>query len=64
VVQTRAERVPSAELLPPPRHRLARRRVLGRKHGVEYAEAFHHIGGDAGRSAVEEYVKKNAVPVK
>ena len=28
MVQTREERVPSAELLPPPRHRLARRRVL------------------------------------
>jgi LmbE family N-acetylglucosaminyl deacetylase len=43
---------------------LARRRTLGRKHGVEYAEAFHHIGGGARRSAVEEYVEKNAVPIK
>jgi LmbE family N-acetylglucosaminyl deacetylase len=43
---------------------LARRRALGKKHGVEYAEAFHHIGGDAGRSAVEDYIKKNAVPLK
>ena len=43
---------------------LARRRALGRNHGVPYAEAFHHIGGGAGRSAVEEYVKKNAVPNK
>ena len=43
---------------------LARRRALGKNHGVEYAEAFHHIGGDASRSAVEEYIKKNAVPIK
>jgi LmbE family N-acetylglucosaminyl deacetylase len=42
---------------------LARRRALGQKHGVEYAEAFHHIGG-ASRSTVEEYVKKHAVPIK
>ena len=43
---------------------LARRRALGQNHGVQYAEAFHHIGGGAGRSAVEDYVKKNAVPIK
>jgi hypothetical protein len=43
---------------------LARRRALGQRHGVGYAEAYHHIGGGAGRSAVEEYVQKNAVPVK
>jgi LmbE family N-acetylglucosaminyl deacetylase len=43
---------------------LARRRAVGQKHGVQYAEAFHHIGGGTGRSAVEEYVKKNAVPIK
>jgi LmbE family N-acetylglucosaminyl deacetylase len=42
---------------------LARRRALGKEHGVEYAEAYHYIGG-AGRSAVEEYVKKHAVPIK
>jgi LmbE family N-acetylglucosaminyl deacetylase len=42
---------------------LARRRALGQKHGVQYAEAFHHIGG-TGRSAVDEYIKKNAVPLK
>src|SRR5438094_3713409 len=40
---------------------LARRRALGKQHGVEYAEAFHHIGGGVGHSAVEECVKKNAV---
>jgi hypothetical protein len=43
---------------------LARRRALGQKHGVQYAEAFHHIGGGASRSAVDDYVKKNAVPNK
>jgi LmbE family N-acetylglucosaminyl deacetylase len=42
---------------------LARRRALGQKHGVKYAEAFHHIGG-ASSSAVEEYIKKHAVPSK
>jgi LmbE family N-acetylglucosaminyl deacetylase len=42
---------------------LARRRALGQKHGVAYAEAFHHIGGGSGTSAVEDYVKKNAVPI-
>lgn len=43
---------------------LARRRALGQKHGVQYAEAFHHIGGGSRRSAVEEYVKEHAVPLK
>src|SRR5262245_58098010 len=43
---------------------LARRRALGKNHGVRYAEAFHHIGGDVSRSAVEEYIKKHAVPMK
>jgi LmbE family N-acetylglucosaminyl deacetylase len=43
---------------------LERRRALGRKHGVEYAEAFHHVGGEPRRSAVEEYVKKNTVPLR
>lgn len=43
---------------------LARRRALGKKHGVAYAEAYHYIGGGAGPSAVDEYVKKNAVPIK
>src|SRR5262245_36496070 len=42
---------------------LARRRALGQSHGVQYAEAYHHIGG-AGGSAVDDYVKKNAVPIK
>src|SRR5437870_3657589 len=43
---------------------LARRRALGQKHGVQYAEAFHHIGAGARRSAVEEYIKNNAVSLK
>jgi hypothetical protein len=43
---------------------LARRRALGEKYGMKYAEAYHHIGGGTGASAVEEYVKKNAVPIK
>jgi LmbE family N-acetylglucosaminyl deacetylase len=42
---------------------LARRRALGQVHGVEYAEPFHYIGGPRS-SAVEAYVKKNAVPMK
>jgi LmbE family N-acetylglucosaminyl deacetylase len=43
---------------------LARRRALGQKHGVQYAEAFHHIGGGSHRTAVEEYIKDHAVPLK
>src|SRR5262249_53395554 len=43
---------------------LTRPRALGRKHGVEYAEAFHHIGGSASPSALEDYIKKNAVPLR
>jgi LmbE family N-acetylglucosaminyl deacetylase len=43
---------------------LARRRALGKNHGVEYAEAFHHIESGTGPSAVEEYIRKNAIPSK
>jgi len=43
---------------------LARRRALGRAHGVQYAEAFHYIGDTTGPSAVDEYVKRNAVPIR
>jgi LmbE family N-acetylglucosaminyl deacetylase len=43
---------------------LARRRALGQKHGVQYAEAFHYIGGDSRPSSIEEYIKKNAVSIK
>jgi hypothetical protein len=41
---------------------LTRDRELGKKYGVEYAEAFHYIG--PGRSRVEEYIKQHAVPLK
>jgi len=45
---------------------LSRNRELGRKYGVEYAEAFHYIGPAAGarNTRLEEYIKKNAVPLK
>lgn len=45
---------------------LARNRELGKQYGLEYAEAFHYIGpGSSGRgSRVEEYIKKNAVPLR
>jgi LmbE family N-acetylglucosaminyl deacetylase len=42
---------------------LARNREIGRKYGVEYAEAFHYIGPGTSR-AVEEYIHKHAVPLK
>ena len=35
-------------------------REMGRKYGVEYAEAFHYIGPEP--SAVDEYIKRHAVP--
>lgn len=35
-------------------------REMGRKYGVEYAEGFHYIGPEP--SAVNEYIKRNAVP--
>jgi hypothetical protein len=41
---------------------LARRRALGQRHRVQYAEAYHYIGAGAGRSVVDEYVRRNAVP--
>jgi LmbE family N-acetylglucosaminyl deacetylase len=41
---------------------LARDRELGKKYGVEYAEQFHYIGPPASR--VEDYIKKNAVPLR
>jgi LmbE family N-acetylglucosaminyl deacetylase len=43
---------------------LARRRALGKQHGVPYAEAFHYIASNSRNSAVEDYVKKNAVQIK
>jgi LmbE family N-acetylglucosaminyl deacetylase len=46
---------------------LARNRELGKRYGMEYAEAFHYIGSPAnfGRPrAIEEYIRKNAVPLR
>jgi LmbE family N-acetylglucosaminyl deacetylase len=44
---------------------LSRSRELGKKHGVEYAEAFHYIGpGSSRRSPIEEYIENNVVPLK
>ena len=42
---------------------LADDRVLGRKYGVEYAEAFHYIPPEA-PSRVDDYVKQHATPVR
>lgn len=42
---------------------LARDRDLGRKYGVEYAEAFHYIGPPAA-ARIDDYVRENAVPVR
>jgi LmbE family N-acetylglucosaminyl deacetylase len=41
---------------------LAGNRELGKKYGVEYAEAFHYIGPP--HSRVDDYVKKNAVSIR
>ncbi len=48
---------------------LAKDRALGKKYGVEYAEAFHYIGPAGAAiepplSRVDDYVKQNAVPLK
>lgn len=45
---------------------LARNRELGRRYGVEYAEAFHYVSGSAASQArgLEEYIRKNGVPLK
>ena len=40
---------------------LARDRVRGRAHGLEYAEYFHYVPPD--ESGVNEYVAKNSVPL-
>ena len=42
---------------------LARNRELGRKYGVEYAEAFHYIGPGPSRQT-EDYIREHAVPLK
>jgi LmbE family N-acetylglucosaminyl deacetylase len=44
---------------------MGRSRELGRKYGVEYAEAFHYIGpGRGGGPSREDYIKQHAVPLK
>jgi LmbE family N-acetylglucosaminyl deacetylase len=42
---------------------LARDRGIGRKYDVEYAEAFHYIGPAKSRP-IEDYIQKQAVPLK
>ena len=42
---------------------LADDRVLGKKYGVEYAEAFHYIPPEA-PSRVDDYVKQHSTPVR
>jgi LmbE family N-acetylglucosaminyl deacetylase len=42
-------------------------RELGRKYGVEYAEAFHYVGPGASGAAgpnTEQYIRQNAIPLK
>jgi LmbE family N-acetylglucosaminyl deacetylase len=41
---------------------LAGDRELGRKYGVEYAEAFHYIGPPAAR--IEDYVRQHTEPLR
>jgi LmbE family N-acetylglucosaminyl deacetylase len=47
---------------------LARNRELGRKYGVEYAEAFHYVpAGASGAdrdSSIDAYVRQHAVPLR
>jgi len=46
---------------------LGRNRELGRKYGVEYAEAFHYVApGASGASGprTEDYIRQHAVPLK
>ena len=43
---------------------LARDRELGRKYGVEYAEAFHYIGPGTARTPAADYIRKNAVTLE
>jgi LmbE family N-acetylglucosaminyl deacetylase len=43
---------------------LARDRELGKKHGVQYAEAFHYIGRSEEPSPVANYLRDHVVPLK
>jgi hypothetical protein len=42
---------------------LADDRELGKKYGVEYAEAFHYVGPPA-PSRVDDYVKQHTAPLR
>jgi hypothetical protein len=45
---------------------MGRSRELGKKYGVEYAEAFHYIGpgGGGGGRQTQDYIRQHAVPLK
>jgi len=43
---------------------LSGRQILGKKHGLEYAEAVHYLQSGSPSAAVDDYVKKNAVPLQ
>ena len=43
---------------------LGRDRELGRKYGVEYAEAFHYIGPREAPPRIDDYIREHAVPIK
>ncbi|MEO7142142.1 MAG: PIG-L family deacetylase [Bryobacteraceae bacterium] len=43
---------------------MTRSRDLGKRYGVEYAEAFHYIGQRSNSSRIEDYIKQNEVPAK
>jgi hypothetical protein len=48
---------------------LAANRELGKKYGLEYAEVFHYVGPanaaiGGTKSALDDYVKEHAVPLK
>ena len=40
---------------------LARDRARGEAHALDWAEYYHYIGPD--ESVLDEYIKKNAVPL-
>ncbi|HYI92767.1 MAG TPA: PIG-L family deacetylase [Bryobacteraceae bacterium] len=40
---------------------LAHDAEFGKKHGLQYAEGFHYMGPE--RSLLDDYIKKNAVPI-
>jgi hypothetical protein len=54
------------ESRPEARFQLTRNRDLGKQYGVEYAEAFHYIGGSGGggNSRIDDYVKQYGVRLK